>query len=68
MTLRDLMRSKPRAHLVGGWWMKVCGLVNKGGIASRCNTKIRKTPGLRFHTLLLHDGTREVHFERVTLG
>jgi hypothetical protein len=32
--------------------MRVCGLVNKGGIAFRCKSEIRKTPKLRFHVLL----------------
>jgi hypothetical protein len=67
MTLRDLMRSKPKAQLVEVVDESMRPSVNKGGIAFRCNTQITKT-ALRFHTLLLHDGDRGVHFERVTLG
>jgi hypothetical protein len=42
--------------------MRVCGLVNKGGIAFRCNIQITKTFELRFHAVL-GDGVREVSFE-----
>ena len=42
--------------------MRVCGLVNKGGIAFRCNIQITKTPELRFHAVL-GDGDREVRLE-----
>jgi hypothetical protein len=39
--------------------------VNKGGIASRCNTQFTKTPELRFHAVL-GNGAQKVHFERAT--
>ena len=64
MTLRNPTREKPKAHLVGGWWMRVCGLVNKGGTAFRCKSQITKTPELRFR-VVLGNGRREVRFERV---
>jgi hypothetical protein len=42
--------------------MRVCGLVNKGSIAFRCNTQFTKIPELRFHAVLGGDAT-EVRFE-----
>ena len=39
--------------------MRACGLVNKGGIASRCKSQITKTPELRFRAVLGNNGDRE---------
>jgi hypothetical protein len=42
--------------------MRVCRLVNKGGIALRCKSQNTKRSEIRFHAVL-GDGAQEVQFE-----
>ena len=43
--------------------MRVCGLVNKGGIGFRSNIQMTKTPELRFRAVLGNNGDRGVRLE-----